>query len=267
MASFMKHHHYTVIALSLIVLGLLGLYALNNQPPEVLRAGAGDNIDGWAWSSNVGWISFNCTNLGVCSQSDYGVNIDPGTGIFSGYAWADNVGWISFNVADLSGCPSAPCEAKVADIGSQTYPKEVSGWAKTLSSNSWMRLRGPSYGVQLESNGDFSGYSWEDDAIGWLSWKGGNYSVRLQAFFTLNALKSGTGINCGADCSESYFSGVSVSLTVVPDADARFIGWSGDCGGAGSCELIMDGNKFINAAFDRILAPSTDPGSIIETRP
>jgi len=44
---------------------------------------------------------------------EYGVEIDSSTGIFSGYAWSENIGWISFYKDHLTGCPSAPCEAKI----------------------------------------------------------------------------------------------------------------------------------------------------------
>ena len=36
------------------------------------------------------------------------------------------------------------------------------------------------------------------------------------------------GINCGADCTESYNFGAQVTLTAVPDTGSVFAGWSGD---------------------------------------
>ena len=39
-----------------------------------VKAGADDNVSGFAWSENIGWISFNCTNLDTCAVVDYGVN-------------------------------------------------------------------------------------------------------------------------------------------------------------------------------------------------
>ncbi len=44
---------------------------------------------------------------------DYGVNIDTGTGNFSGKAWSENIGWISFDSTDLANCPSGACNAQV----------------------------------------------------------------------------------------------------------------------------------------------------------
>lgn len=140
------------------------------------------NLSGWAWSGNIGWISFNCSNTGICGTSNYGVSADPVSGLMSGYAWSENIGWISFNVSELSGCPSGTCEARITGGLSGSFPKNLSGWAKILSSGDWMRLAGTSqdsssYGVQVASNKNFSGWSWDPGTIGWLSWSGILYGV------------------------------------------------------------------------------------------
>ena len=143
-------------------------------------AGGQHNVSGWAWSSNIGWISFNCTNLISCLVSDYGVNIDPDTGLISGYAWSENIGWVSFNEADLVGCPSGVCKAIISGGLTGTFPKAVSGWAKVLSTNGWIHLADSSYGAQVESNGDFSGWAWGGESIGWIHWVGPTYKVSVQ---------------------------------------------------------------------------------------
>ena len=53
-------------------------------------------LSGFAWNDIIGWISFNCADLGICVQSNYRVAIGA-NGVFSGWAWNDAVGWISFN--------------------------------------------------------------------------------------------------------------------------------------------------------------------------
>jgi len=45
-----------------------------------VMASEDDNMSGYAWSDNIGWISFNCQDGGpvqndICSTSDYGVGI------------------------------------------------------------------------------------------------------------------------------------------------------------------------------------------------
>jgi hypothetical protein len=57
------------------------------------------------------------------------------------------------------------------------------------------------------------------------------------------------GIDCGADCSEGYEDGTSVTLTATPDGSSVFDGWSGDCTGTGSCSVTMNGPRNVTATF------------------
>ena len=78
--------------------------------------------------------------------------------------------------------------------------------------------------------------------------------------FTLSVVKAGTGsgtvtsspvgINCGADCSEAYASGASVTLTAAPAAGSTFAGWSGACTGSGSCVVSMIQARSVTATFN-----------------
>jgi hypothetical protein len=161
----------------ILIIFLIGFIFFFSEKTE---SGTGDNVSGWAWSENVGWISFNCYNDyngdGVledhCSSSNYGVKLDPSTKVFSGYAWSENVGWITFNESELSGCPSSPCRAW---LGSDN---KVYGWARALSSgggwDGWISLRNDSknYGVWLDTSTspqEFRGFAWSDMVIGWIS--------------------------------------------------------------------------------------------------
>ena len=77
--------------------------------------------------------------------------------------------------------------------------------------------------------------------------------------YTLTVTKAGTGsgtvtsnpagINCGADCSEAYNQGTSVTLTATPDSGSTFTGWSGACSGTGACIVNMTSDKAVTAAF------------------
>jgi hypothetical protein len=176
-------------------------------------AGMSQNVSGFAWSENIGWISFNATDCGVCtgvnctstglggcptpagtSYKDYGVNIKS-SGSLEGYAWSSGVGWISFEPVSVSGCPGAPCDAYY-DSGT----KKITGWARACSvfasgcsgalktSNElggwdgWIRLSGTAqsgipYGLDIDAGGDFHGYAYgaansgipEQGVIGWIS--------------------------------------------------------------------------------------------------
>ncbi|MBK8509997.1 MAG: hypothetical protein IPL51_15570 [Candidatus Competibacteraceae bacterium] len=72
---------------------------------------------------------------------------------------------------------------------------------------------------------------------------------------------SPAGINCGADCSESYAGGTSVTLTAVPAAGSTFAGWSGDCTGASTCQVTVSSAKNVVAIFTALTSPAKKPFS------
>lgn len=174
------------------------------------------NLSGYAWSSNIGWISMNCENHAGCSVSDYGVNVTP-SGLMEGYAWSPNVGWLSFNQSDLGGCPSGTCEARFTRGNGQVsgwvrscavFASGCSGGLKPVSQRGnwegWIHLRGGSganaYGVFV-SGTIWSSFAWgggsdalgTDGVIGWLSFSGPGYSV----VGTGDAVASGPFVSCG----------------------------------------------------------------------
>lgn len=158
---------------------------------KITRASASDNVSGWAWNANIGWISFNCTgDTPACGASDYGVSINLTTGYFSGYAWSSGVGWISFNRSDTGDPPANPYKNGSGPIAMYDFlaPNQVTGWAKILSlgDNGWIKLRKsiggePDYGVSINpATGDFSGWAWnansDESGIGWISFNCANES-------------------------------------------------------------------------------------------
>ncbi len=92
-------------------------------------------------------------------------------------------------------------------------------------------------------------------------------SVLVRINYTLTVDKSGTGsgtitsspagINCGGNCSASYLSGTSVTLTATPSADSSFAGWSGDSDCADG-RVTMNANKVCMATFDNTVAAEAD---------
>ena len=145
------------------------------------------SVSGWAWSENVGWVSFSCKNCdtdgngyidsGACGGDNtstfmynYGVDINYSNGALSGYAWSPVVGWISFNSADTAGCPSGTC-APTLTISN----KQISGYGRVLAYTGtdwggWLRLRDTNYGVYIDApTGEFRNWAWAPEQIGWLS--------------------------------------------------------------------------------------------------
>lgn len=76
--------------------------------------------------------------------------------------------------------------------------------------------------------------------------------------FTLSVAKNGgstgtvtgTGISCGATCSNVYNYGASVTLTATPSSGAVFAGWSGACVGTGTCTVSMVVARSVTATFN-----------------
>ena len=60
---------------------------------------------------------------------------------------------------------------------------------------------------------------------------------------------TGTGINCGSDCTESFVYNTMVTLTATADASSDFTGWSAPCSGTGTCTVTMDMARTVTATF------------------
>jgi hypothetical protein len=174
---------------------------------EQTEAGTGHNVSGWAWSDNIGWISFNCTDTASCGTADYGVDVNLINGEFSGRAWSDAVGWISFNRAETGPPPQAPYDTGGTFIACLDFTgagqscdsgndDKVYGWGRALSAckdslwngtnctgtgagdlaggwDGWIKLSdigAVTYGVDWNSGtGEFEGWAWGEEAVGWVS--------------------------------------------------------------------------------------------------
>lgn len=168
---FARYKKFILIAVSLVLAVVFRFQFFNR---EEVSAGTGDNLSGYAWSENTGWLSFNCTNTSSCSTADYGVKV-AADGLMSGFAWSDAVGWVSFNSSDLTACPSGTCEARMNPDNGQ-----VSGWAKALGASGgwdgWISLRGTNYGVSV-TGCRWQNYAWGSNVMGWLRFRDGTYGV------------------------------------------------------------------------------------------
>jgi CARDB/Divergent InlB B-repeat domain len=61
---------------------------------------------------------------------------------------------------------------------------------------------------------------------------------------------TGSGINCGSDCTQSYVSGTRVTLTASAASGSRFASWSGACSGtATACTVVMNAAATVTATF------------------
>jgi len=57
------------------------------------------------------------------------------------------------------------------------------------------------------------------------------------------------GIDCGADCTETFDYNTVVTLTAEVATGSTFTGWSGACSGTDTCVVTMIAARSVNAAF------------------
>ncbi|PJB98844.1 MAG: hypothetical protein CO078_00660 [Candidatus Nealsonbacteria bacterium CG_4_9_14_0_8_um_filter_36_17] len=220
------------------------------------------NVWGWAWSENIGWISFSCEDtmpVGV-EGPDYGVDIDRATGLFSGYAWSENIGWIRFNPPPdptySNNYPAIPYySARVS-----TTTGEVSGWARACAGTAnpdicatgtnpaaggwdgWIKLRGPNYyGVWIDTSvspAEFRNWAWSDMVVGWLRFAGPVINANgLAASWAMDEGNEGYIYDSSGNNSTGTISGAAWTT-------------SGKYGSA----LSFDGNDYVNLGSPASLA-------------
>ena len=185
---------------SIFFFGLVALFVYLSPSPAL--AGTEHNMAGYAWSSNIGWVSLNCTNDSTCGGVDYGVNMNN-DGSLVGYAWSPTVGWIQFG--GLSGFPTG---GGTQSINATTTGSNVTGWIRAVGADNngwdgWISMSGtsPNYGVTY-SGGTFSGFAWGSTNVGWLSFNCANdsscltssYSVALSASAAIDVKSGGLSI-------------------------------------------------------------------------
>lgn len=62
-------------------------------------------------------------------------------------------------------------------------------------------------------------------------------------------LSTPAGIDCGVTCVAAFGQGTMVELQATPEAGSRFEGWEGDCAGTGSCMVLLDGPRAVQARY------------------
>lgn len=180
--------HAALVAVIFLLLALTALSITKAQSPSPIT-----ELEGYAWSSTIGWVSMNCVDEGVCGSSDYKVEImDDFT--LAGYGWSSNIGWVKFG--GLSGCPGGSCDARV-----NTDTDELEGWARACAGTNpgdcstmtdhidgwdgWISLNcantgdcaSSNYMVKANTGGfitcDSSNQScaWGSDVVGWVDWR------------------------------------------------------------------------------------------------
>lgn len=172
-----KHLFITLLAGLLVVLALV-LLPSNDKSVLAQTASGGDGeMRGFAWSSNIGWVSFNSVDL-PNSSATYSVKINADNTL-EGYAWSSNLGWLRFNPAYVG--PTGASDA----WGARIEGDKLTGWARFCSVyvsgcsgatkdvngtelggwDGWLKMSDVNYDA---TTGGFSGFAWGSLNVGWL---------------------------------------------------------------------------------------------------
>jgi hypothetical protein len=115
---------------------------------QVTNDGLGQ-LAGYAWGENVGWLSFSCRNTASCDRVNYGVNIDPITGVFSGHAWGENIGWVVFNSSPNS--PALLTAWRARDVDGDAVPDSIDN-CTTIANINQLDTNGDGYGNRCDAD-------------------------------------------------------------------------------------------------------------------
>lgn len=242
--------------LGVVVLGILSFFTFQGLLPQAQAASR--DLHGWAWSSHVGWVGFNCEDVSVCATTNYKVVYDDVSGNLTGYAWSSSIGWINFSPS-LTGAPDSAGAARVVNAATG----EVRGWIRACSVfasgcagalkssaylggwDGWIKLSGTNHAspnFTTDNNGDgvidggvtfdqansrFLGNAWGGEVVGWLNFRNSAGGVTIDPPLPLPVADLRAN---GADGSTSIPSGSSAQLT-----------WCGSpaspCTNASSCSV------------------------------
>lgn len=111
---------------------LVSLFASASLLLMAAPAYASTPLSGWAWSSTIGWVSFNSADSGA-GGGPYSVQLSTTTGsnvgTLSGYAWSPNIGWVQFG--GLAG--QTVNGQTTSDMTVDMSTGNVTGWARACA--------------------------------------------------------------------------------------------------------------------------------------
>lgn len=129
-------HRNHLLLFALLFIIFAPAFFFSGNLPENVSASNTEQLAGYAWSSNMGWISF--FSGFDPSVPAYGVKMNKANGELYGYAWSSNYGWVKFGPEqdqsrNITVAPeNAPEDPKVwsyLDLNSN----QLKGWARVCS--------------------------------------------------------------------------------------------------------------------------------------
>lgn len=100
-------------------------------------------MGGFVWGENIGWINLGSPANAVggsyanTTGLNFGVNVDPSTGVCSGYAWGENVGWINFNTTPSVGAQGARYDWSTGRFLGYAWGENI-GWINLNDANAFV---------------------------------------------------------------------------------------------------------------------------------
>jgi PKD repeat protein len=91
----------------------------------------------------------------------------------------------------------------------------------------------------------------------------GTFRLQVNLAGSGTGVVTGPGINCPADCTETYAAGTVVTLIATPATTTPptvFEQWTGHCTGSGPCVLTMTSNRTVIAHFELIRTLTVQAG-------
>ena len=294
----------SILALCLVgIIILAGNYFLNQEHSALpVQAGTSDNVSGFAWSEKIGWIDFNSADCdsdnngfldvacggdnSTISIKNYGTDIDSNTGDITGFAWSENIGWIDLAPAGpYPALPNYPTKVATTTLGTADSP--VTGWARAVAHgdgwDGWIKLSGTTtngkeYKTYIDSSGNWHGWAWGSDVIGWISFnridcdsdnngfldvtcEGDNsttpikdYKVAYQIPHTLTISCPATTLDIGetTQCSAIYDSTTDVTASSTWALSDNSIATINN---TGLVTAISSGSTNVSATYNGIIAP------------
>lgn len=191
-------------------------------------------------NTNVGWISVNNTNQG--GATNYGLNIPSGNGDVTGYAWSENIGWISFNAADTTSCPQNPCGAvrvvgnnikgwaRILGIKDALAAGNSGGW------QGWVSLSGPQYGVKINADNTLTGFGWSDE-LGWIDFSRAKVKSCTNPSCSTKSVCEGQTL--GSSCDPTSFCSGDATATCTITGNTSW-SCSNGCGTTVQCSAFVN---------------------------
>ena len=169
----------------------------------------------------------------------------------SGYAWSDNIGWISFNESELTDCPEGDCKAKF--VGNQLvgWARALAGEDASDGWDGWISLSKQAsettdYGISLnETTSIFEGYAWGGEVVGWIQFNPAYGGVEFADYYPVINTFSVTNTITGDSPRASWTTDYADHCNLISDT---LYDETNVCMGISDCEIVND--HFINKTIE-----------------